>query len=357
MKIKFRFLVILVFFVSINIFAQEDGNQKNRAAQVTFLYPLGSGGMNSTEYTNNFSLNILYGLNGGVNGAEIGSILNYNKGNVSGFQLSGVININHGQSNGFLLSGVTTINQGQSKGFLLSGVANINQGQSKGFLLSGVLNSSSDNAQGFFLSPVNIAKKDFTGFQLGVVNFASKLNGVQLGVLNIANDASKGIPVGLVNIVKNGYYELEAMGGEVIYSNLNFKMGVERFYTIYKLGYSNYKNNPVYSLGLGIGSKISISDNHSLNIDLSANQIVYDNNWDCGSNSNSLSKADFNYKYSVTNKFSLLIGPSFNVYSTKEKVDGEFGTLNIPYSIYEDESENRKLQMWFGLNAGLALRL
>ena len=132
-------------------------------------------------------------------------------------------------------------------------------------------------------------------------------------------------------------------------------MGVERVYTIYKAGFSAYKNNPVYGFGLGFGGNISISGRQKISIDLSASQIVYNNDWE--SNLNMLNKADFNYKYSVSDKFFLLIGPSFNVYVTEEKVDGEYGTLNIPYSIYTNEWSGRKLFMWFGLNAGLALKL
>jgi len=330
---------ILVLLMSINLVAQENASLKTRKVQVTFAYPIGSNGMSAMEYSNNFSFNILYGLNGGVNGAEIGSILNYNKGKVKGFQLSGVSNIN----------------TGYSEGFLLSGVSNICMDSTSGLFVSGVLNYLNYNAKGFQLATVNIDANEFRGFQLGVFNFAKKLKGVQLGVINYLNDGAEGLPIGIFSIVRNGHFEFELTGGEAIYSNLNYKMGVERVYTIYKAGFSAYKNNPVYSFGLGFGGNISISGRQKISIDLSASQIVYYNDWE--SNLNMLNKADFNYKYSVSDKFSLLIGPSFNVYVTEEKVDGEYGTLNIPYSIYTNEWSGRKLFMWFGLNAGLALKL
>ena len=52
-----------------------------------------------------------------------------------------------------------------------------------------------------------------------------------------------------------------------------------------------------------------------------------------------------------------MAGPSFNVYITKEKIDGEYGTLNIPYTIYTNEGTDSKLFMWIGFNAGLSLKL
>ena len=121
---KLKLLCILVLLVSIKLAAQENDSLKIRKAQVTFAYPIGSGGTISMEYSNNFSFNILYGLNGGVKGAEIGSILNYNKGVVYGFQLSGVANINGGYSEGFLLTGVSNICMDSTSGLFISGVLN-----------------------------------------------------------------------------------------------------------------------------------------------------------------------------------------------------------------------------------------
>lgn len=330
---------ILVLLVSINLVAQVNDSLKTRKAQVTFAYPMGSSGTSSTEYLNNFSFNILYGLNGGVNGFEMGSLLNYDKGQVKGFQLSGVSNIN----------------TGYSEGFILSGVSNICMDSTSGVLISGVLNFSKQNAKGFQLATTNIAINQINGFQLGVFNYAKKLKGVQFGVFNYLDDGEEGLPIGIFSIVKNGHYELELTGGEVIYSNLNYKMGVERFYTIFKAGYSSYRNNPVYSAGLGFGSNIFVSDRQKISIDLSGNSIVYNNNWE--GKLNMLNKADFNYKYNVSENFSLLIGPSFNVYITEENVDGEYGTLNVPYTIYTNEWSKGELFMWFGLNAGLSLKL
>ncbi|HEX2920188.1 MAG TPA: hypothetical protein VHO50_03385 [Bacteroidales bacterium] len=387
MKRELKLVILLALFVPTNLFAQVSESSKTHKAQVTFAYPVGSGGMGSMEYSNNFSFNILYGLNGGVDGFELGSILNYNKGSVKGFQLSGVSNINTGSSNGFLLSGVSNICHEQTngllitgvlnysgqnaKGFQLAGVSNINAGYTDGFLLSGVsnicmdstsgvfisgvLNYSAKNAKGFQLATTNIAVSEYKGFQLGVFNYAKKLQGFQLGVINYTNNAEGGIPIGILSIVRNGHYEFEFSGGEVLFSNLNYKMGVERLYTVFKIGYSSYKSNPVYSYGIGLGGNIPLSEKQKVNIDLSSNNIVYYNTWD--TDLNLLCKADFNYKYSLSDNLSLLVGPSLNVYVTREKVESEYGTLNIPYTIYTKEWMTTKLFMWAGINVGLSLKL
>jgi hypothetical protein len=363
-------LGIGLFLIAMSVVAQNNDSVKTRPLQVTFAYPLGSNGIQSMQYANNFSLNILYGLNGGVKGAEIGSIFNYNRGKVTGGQISGVANVNRGNSTGFLLSGIANVCLDSTAGIFISGVVNYSGKKARGVQLStvniavrefkgfqlGTINYAGANSTGFQLSTVNIATGDFKGFQLGVVNYAQKLHGVQLGVVNYVNDGEKTLPIGLVSIArKNGYFEFELAGGEAIYGSLNYKMGVRRFYTIYKLGFSAFNNRFIYSLGLGFGTCISIAERHKLNIDLSTNNIRYNLNWN--NELNLLNKLDVNYKFYVSKKFSLLIGPSFNLYVAEEKLDGKFGTLQVPYSIFTHEWTTGKLSSWIGVNAGVALKL
>lgn len=336
---KRTWLGIGIFLFSMNLLAQKNDGIKTCIAQIALGYPIGSHGMNSFEYTNLFSLNILYGLNGGVNGAEIGSILNYDRGNVTGFQLSGVLNIN----------------RESSSGLLLSGVSNICKGSAEGVFISGVLNCSKEKTEGLQLAAVNISANELEGLQLGIVNVAKKLKGVQLGAVNVLNDGDTGLPIGLVSVVKNGLQEFELTGGDAIYSNLNYKIGVEKFYTIYKMGFSTFKDNPVYSLGFGLGKRHTISERQNINFDISSNNIMYNNSWN--GHLNMLNKIDFNYKFNVTDNFSLIVGPSLNVYISKEKVDGTFGTLNLPYTIYSYNWEKGKMSMWAGFNAGLSIKL
>ena len=59
--------VLILLYVH-TLLSQTLNGKETRKAQVTFAYPLGSAGNSSVNYTNKFSLNILYGLNGGLNG-------------------------------------------------------------------------------------------------------------------------------------------------------------------------------------------------------------------------------------------------------------------------------------------------
>jgi len=305
--ISYLFLTLLMLTSSL-VAAQEAGSAKVRPVQVSFAYPLGTNGANSLNYSNNISLNILFGLNGGVNGAELGGLFNFNKGDVKWAQLAGVFNINTGDTSGVQLAGVFNMNF-----------------------------------------------KDFSGVQVGVLNYSRKLTGVQLGVVNITENSERGVPIGLLNIVKGGHYELEMTGGDVIYGNLNFKMGVERFYTIIKAGVSSFNDSPVYTAGLGFGGILKISEKHKISIDASTNSLVYNNNLPIHKN-NILNKIDVNYRFEFLPNLSLLIGPSINIYVTGEVVNGNYGTLNVPYTLYSAVSSGNSTSIWIGANAGISYK-
>ena len=339
-----------------NLFAQTGTFKEQRKAQVTFAYPIGSAGNSSLNYVNNFSFNVLYGMNGGVKGFELGSLWNHNNGDVKGFQLSGMLNTTTGNSRGLIISGLANLNNEAVTGVSISGLLNHSRQSLRGLQLAGIANIGQDSLRGVAISGILNLTNDFEGVQIGLVNQTSKANGVQIGLINISEEGKDLIPVGFINSIKNnGYYELDLSWGEAIFSNLSYKMGVERWFTILKIGYSVYQAKPLYSWGGGFGTSIMVSERQRLNIEITSNKIVFDNNWE-GDLSNGLNKLDLNYKFTILNKFSLLFGPSFNVYLTKEKINGEYGTINIPYTIYEHENADKKLFLWIGLNAGISVK-
>ena len=85
---------LIISIIGLNVSAQEADRRSSQSAQFTFAYPLGTNGTDAMYVSNNLSFNLLYGVNGGLDGMELGGIMNFNKGDVSGFQLSGVVNAN-----------------------------------------------------------------------------------------------------------------------------------------------------------------------------------------------------------------------------------------------------------------------
>jgi hypothetical protein len=324
---KTRQLIAIILATSATLTgyaARAQGNEDKPAqgSQITFAYPLGTNGVDAISISNKFSVNVLYGVNGGLDGLELGGILNYNHGDVNGMQLAGVANINREHTNGLMWSGC--------------------------------FNLTMEEAEGMQLSEINIAAGDFTGVQAGVFNYARGLKGVQFGVVNIVGEDNGAVPIGLINIVRGGYYELEFATSEVLYTNLNYKMGVEHFYTIFKMGSSRYESNPVYSFGIGFGSMLSLAEKHKLSIDLSVNHIVYNEDWN--SDDNSLSKLDLSYRFYMIEHVALFAGPSLNWYVSEMRVDEGFGTLNVPSYAHHFRHNDKEQWGWLGFNVGIAYR-
>jgi hypothetical protein len=305
-----------------SILQAQEKEEALEGAQFTFAYPLGTNGEDAINQANRFSFNLLYGVNGGLDGLEIGGLANYNHGKVRGVQLAGI--------------------------------ANINKEYTYGFMWAGGMNLTLDDAYGVQLADFNVAVGDFQGVQAGVINYAGGMRGVQIGIVNIVGEDKGAIPIGLINVVKGGYYALEFVGSEVLYTNVNYKMGVERFYTIFKLGSSWYDNDPVYSVGLGFGTMFTLAGNHRISMDLSINNIVYDEEWDA--DENYLSKLDLTYRYSLGEHVSLLAGPSLNWYASDMSQDDGARTLNIPSHAHTFTWDGYQNWMWVGFNAGLAYR-
>lgn len=81
-------------------------------------------------------------------------------------------------------------------------VSHSTSGMSKGvqFGLVGLVDADFTGWQG---TAANITKRNFEGFQFGIVNYAGHANGLQLGLVNYAL-SMKGLQIGLVNIIKQG---------------------------------------------------------------------------------------------------------------------------------------------------------
>ncbi len=346
-----RYLPLLAAcLMTIAVLPAEEAENK-RAGQVTFFFPMGTSGMESMEYSNTFSLNLVYGMNGGVDALEVGGVGNFNTHDVSGIQMAGVSNINMEETRGIQLSGVT----------------NTNFGDSVGLIWSGTLNSVFGNTTGVMISNINVTTGDMKGLQVGTVNYAADLKGVQLGVVNVAASADRGLPIGIFSIVKGGYFAVETSAGDTLFANVSYKMGVERFYTIFKVGgtlsgkdsyttlASPDKSDSLFSSGLGWGSLIPLGERSSLALEASASNIVRVENWD-SEHLNLLSKVDLNYHMGLGEHLSLFAGPSLNVYVNDLTEEEEGQKLPVPYTFLDETHEDVNVSLWVGANAGLTIR-
>jgi hypothetical protein len=223
----------------------------NGYVQVSLFHPIGTSWTKSKYKTYNFSLNIIHGQTGGINGFEFGPFSNVTRGDVRGVQIGGVnvvkgkavngiqfgllANVTLANTKGLQLSGGWTHNHGEFYGFQFSWLGNTNWNSVYGAQLSHLWNHSQKNLYGlqFALGPntvkenaygiqfsasMNYAGKEHKGaqfaffanyagssegFQLGMVNISKQYAGIQGGLFNYAGKSNQ-LQAGLINIAPKG---------------------------------------------------------------------------------------------------------------------------------------------------------
>lgn len=340
----------------------------NKAIQVSLVPGFGIHGKMGSQVENNFSLNIIGGYTGGVNGAEIGGVFNINKKDVQYAQLAGAVNLVGGGITGLQLAGLHNtvlqhmdgiqvggisnhVNQA-AKGLQIAGIGNLVKDTLYGIQLAGINNHVQQNSRGIQIAGIgNITAGDADGVQVaGIFNYAKRLKGVQIGLVNIA-DTVDGYTIGLVNIVKKGYHKLYVSNNEVTHFNLAFKTGNAKLYSMLRGGTNFSANGKLYSMGYGIGTSIRISDRFSCNPEISSD-FLYTGRW---THNNSLNRLSFQFDLRLSPRLSVTAGPSIALLHTNQD-HAEHGyafPAGRPHTF--NWFDNNNLVTWFGWNAGLTL--
>jgi len=191
----------------------------NRKLQVSLVPFIGTNRKLSGSVDNSISLNILAGYSGGVNGFEIGGLVNLTRRNVHGSQIAGVANLVGGDTNPFQLVGMFNLNGGSVTGTQIAGMSNVVldtlngvqlagfnntlHGYMNGVQLSGFNNVTTQNVDGIQLTGfANVAIKDVKLGQIGgFANYCDNVDGGQMaGFANVAKgDVNWGQAAGFAN--------------------------------------------------------------------------------------------------------------------------------------------------------------
>jgi hypothetical protein len=349
----------------------------HRSMQISFLPYMGTDGRSSGKITCNVSFNILAGSIRSVNGLEMGGLLNIDSHNAGKCQLAGLGNIVGGGSNGVQASGI--FNQsGSANGLQMAGIVNNtrkmdgvqiagivnNKTQGKCVQMAGIVNNAqhgkniqiagiannADSAKVQIAGVVNCAS-NVNGTQIaGLVNVARRVKGLQIGVINIADSCST--PIGVISIVKNGIHQLDIYGDELFYSNVAFRSGTKKIYTLLTAGIrpDNFEA-PLWTYGWGIGTSCAVAKKTALDFEGIFSHIVK-----CAdSRNNFLYKVTINIDQKIGNKASLIFGLSYNFLSTDTRsayYDDTYSKM-AHYSFTNHTYKNYNLKSWLGVKVGL----
>lgn len=377
-KVLLLLFVSVIFFTSRYAFAQGDVHIK--PFQFTLFPPISTNGLDAPHAVNHVSFNAFVGLAAGVDGVEFGGFFNIESEFVKGIQYAGFGNLNAGYIDALQFSGFVNINKEGGRAIQGAGFTNLNWGDMEAIELAGFFNSSKDlkgaQASGF----VNVANRvegaqaagfvnlsdDLLGAQVaGFTNIAKDVNGVQgSGFLNIAEnvkgvqvagfvnicDSIDGIPVAFLSIVrKNGYRKIEVYSDEVFYINTSFKIGVEKFYTVYSLGIRPVANDIYYTYGYGFGTNITIDEAKSCAFEYHFQQIV-DNDYEDYAYEHTLNRLKICFHYQLSDHMGLFAGPTFNMLTTQYPDYTENAAPS--WAFYLWDGKYNKVEGWFGFNLG-----
>ncbi|MFC2089218.1 hypothetical protein ACFLT1_00470 [Bacteroidota bacterium] len=289
-------------------------------------------------------------VGGNLDGFEGAGFCNVVGKNVTGVQGAGFMNLAGDTLVGLQGAGFLNVARGVEYGAQAAGFGNISG--------SGKVNVQ---ASGFF----NIAD-EVSGIQAaGFFNRAGYVKGLQAaGFLNVC-DSIDGIPVAFISIVKhNGYRRLEVSGSETEYVSLAFKMGVEKFYTIYKFG-KPLGPGSRWFYGVGAGTQFDLAGNSFMNVELTSSQEI----WLGDSRSprffhqsryNSYNQLAVSYGRSLGGIVEFFVGPTLNVsiahaepvldtFIPWKPIAPGWAFLDRTYNTYNQTN----VAIWIGVKGGL----
>lgn len=314
--------ILSCFFGVQHAHAQDESDLKYRAVRVTLVPGLSTNGVEAPNYSAKYSLNILGGYHGALDGYEVG-LVNLNKyyaeglqigavngtgghmaglnmaslvnvagddmqglqfsglGNIAaehmqGLQFSGLLNLGGGGIQGMQFAGIANVAGADIQGMQFSGIANVGGGDIQGIMMSGIGNFSGGYSQGIMMAGIlNVANEiqgisaagilnigtNMQGIQMaGIANIADEAQGVQVGLVNLA-DEFEGVPVGLISLYGNGRKNLDVWVSDGGYTNVGLKLGTMDVYNMISLGYNSALNNSdLWSFGWTIGLHSPLED-------------------------------------------------------------------------------------------------
>ncbi|MBL4704171.1 MAG: hypothetical protein JKY54_06600 [Flavobacteriales bacterium] len=374
---------------------------EERDFQISFLPFAGTNRRMSGKVTNKISINVLAGYSYGLNGFEVGGLVNMVRdsaiglqmaglgnfvgGEIKATQLAGLFNIGKSKFSGVQIAGLGNFVGGEVKATQLAGLFNIGKSKFSGVQIAGLANIVSDTVEGAQIAGlINLAADTITGIQIaglanftsgtiegaqfsglanfaktvkgsqvtGLLNYTKKLNGLQIGFINIADTVEKGLTLGFFNYVKSGFHQFEISGSDYMHGNLSFKTGTHQFYSIFTGGYYHNENKPLWSYGYGFGTQINMGKRFYANIEATSQQINPTVAWEDGLNL--LNDLAINFGINI-GKMSINAGPVIHTnVSTLYHADTDtWGYFQPANTQYRSTSQTSDVKIWIGYRAAI----
>lgn len=342
-----------------------DSTLQRSIFQAGLLPGIGTSGKNdSRTLVNGMALDVLIGLNGGVNGfalaglanvsrfgakgAQVSGAGNLNGGFVKGLQMSGIYNSSYMGVTGLQMAGIINYSKGKFRGLQISGIYGASDGITNGIQLSGIMSKSEGKFRGLQWSGIYNGADSLDGMQFSLINRSHRLSGLQFGLINIADQADAGFQIGLFNYVKNGHRFLSFDMDELAFYKMQYESGGRSWYSAVSAGIKESDDIVWWQVGWGVGKvfRAEKSIEYHLKSMISAlNADNWSDDW------NLLGSVQMDARIRVYKDFRIFMGPSLNTYIPHGNDTG-FSTFPERWSIGEIQRTNNKVQFWPGFRFG-----
>ena len=348
--------------------------------QMSIFYPMTTQGNQTVNYRYNFSLNLLYGKIGGLNGVEVSGLVGLVEGNVKGVQIAG---LGAGASNmkgiqvgglfngaadatgiqiGGLFNGVADM-KGVQIGGLFNGAADATGIQigglfngtadMKGVQVGGLFNSAAD-ATGIQISGLFNGAANVNGLQIGTFNGSNTLKGVQIGVVSVNDTIEKGVSLSLINIVKRGAYKEWSLAfADYLNVGLSYKMGIQRFYTIFTAG-ANFMEDKLWAFGVGFGNRTVINRRFDFQPEI-VSYLYFPNDFKNVQNATA-NHLKLGFVYKMNDKLGISVAPSLYHFYNDYSKHQEYSKVSPISPFYKNENKNRLHSIGAGISVGLLMK-
>lgn len=315
-SIRLAVYALLLTLIPVNIFAYEN----ERLFQFGFFPPISSNGMNSAKTINAISLNLIGGYSAGNKIFELGGFWNASKNYTKGIQISGLLNYSGNSNNTVQLGGLGNIAMSGRSPLQIGGLFNV----------AGLVN----------------------GVQLsGLINVAKKVKGLQVGLINYMEDGEDGVSIGLINVARHGgKYEFEVSFSEAVNTMFSFRLGTDRFYTIFSGGINYFLTPFEYVIGFGLGTNIDWRKNWSNQLEIHVLGISHEKEI-TNNSTNNIIQMRFPISKEFFKHFKLFVGPTFNIGLQGEEIVA--GKKISSWVMWNSKWNNFNVSGWVGISGGI----
>ncbi|MFT3913331.1 MAG: caspase family protein [Anaeromyxobacteraceae bacterium] len=272
-------------------------------------------------------------------------------GPLEGVQVSGAVAWASGTSEAIQVAGaVAGIAGGDAQAIQVAGAVASVAGRLEGVQVSGAV-AYAGALRGLQVSPVNVVTGGVSGLQVGVVNVGGKVSGAQIGVINFSDDVD--LPIGVINIVKEGRQVLEVYATETNPGgNVALKLGNRWFHTILAIGLDAGKHagEVRWLPSFGVGVHTELLPRLSLDVDALSGSVQYGPATDTGTRELSTLRASFAWQ--LAPRFAVFAAPAVNVFTVDA---GQHEDVKFLGSVSLHEGAKRDVRLFPGFAVGVRI--